>query len=149
MTFKKEDLIKTARQVALNQGVDPALFCALCEHESGGWVWCAFRYEPGFYTRYVVPLGLKSNTEANARATSWGLGQVMGQVARELGFTGKYLSELLDPEIGCYYACKKLKQCLEKEPTVEKALLRYNGGGIPNYPLLVLQHYNNYGGRIE
>jgi len=138
------ELMAIAKRTAESQGVDPALFMALCEHESDNWKWAAIRYEPGFYTRYVLPLNLKSQTEATARATSWGLGQIMGQVARELGFKGEFLSELLDPEIGCEFACKKLKLCIVKTTTVESALLRYNGGANPAYPDHVLKRKPKY-----
>lgn len=139
------DLMKAARATADRLGVDSALFMALCEHESAGWKWAAIRYEPGFYKKYVEPLNLLSQTEATARATSWGLGQIMGQVARELGFKGEFLSELLDPEIGCEYACRKLKACLARHPNDQRAaLLEFNGGGNPQYPDLVLKHYDKY-----
>ena len=47
------------------------------------------RYEPAFFTKYVAPLYTNNKitaTEAYARGFSWGLMQVMGQVARESGF---------------------------------------------------------------
>ena len=70
------------------------------------------RWEPAFYERYVLPLNLASN-EARGRATSFGLLQIMGQVARELGFKGEF-AELLDPESGLEWGCKKLNQCYKK-----------------------------------
>jgi hypothetical protein len=65
------------------------------------------RYEPAFRTRYVAPLGLPP-TEEIARSISWGLMQVMGQVAREHGFSGKYLSALCDPAAGLELGCTVL-----------------------------------------
>ena len=84
-----------ARRTAAQHGLDEALVCAVAEQESGWNPW-AIRYEPGFFDRYV-PKNLPV-TEAHSRAFSWGVMQVMGQVARENSFTGKYLSELADPE---------------------------------------------------
>jgi hypothetical protein len=142
--FSVNQLMGTARRIAESLEVDPALFLALCEHESDGWKWAAMRYEPAFYKRYVEPQNLLSQTEARARATSWGLGQIMGQTAREFGFKGEFLSELLDPEVGCYFACRKLKSCLARSATVRDALLRYNGGANPKYPDLVLKLYPKF-----
>jgi Transglycosylase SLT domain len=83
-----------------------ALVCAIIEQESA-WNPHAIRYEPGFRTRYVAPLGLPP-TEEIARSISWGLMQVMGQVAREHGFTGKFLSALCDPVVGLDIGCAAL-----------------------------------------
>ena len=84
----------------------PALVCAIIEQESA-WNTYAIRYEPGFRTRYVAPLGLPP-TEEIARSISWGLMQVMGQVAREHGFDGKFLSALCDPALGLDIGCAAL-----------------------------------------
>jgi soluble lytic murein transglycosylase-like protein len=145
VSFPVSQLMSIARSTADRLGVDPALFMALCEHESAGWKAYAIRYEPGFFKKYVEPQNLLSHTEATARATSWGLGQIMGQVARELGFKGEFLSELLDPETGCEFACRKLKACLARHPNeVRAALLEYNGGSNLKYPDLVLDKYSKY-----
>ena len=66
------------------------------------------RYEPGFLSRYIAPLyttGKLSATEAYTRAMSWGVMQVMGQVAREFGFKEASLSELCDPATGIEFGC--------------------------------------------
>jgi hypothetical protein len=83
-----------------------ALVCAIIEQESA-WNPHAMRYEPGFRTRYVAPLGLPPSEEI-ARSISWGLMQIMGQVAREHGFTGKFLSALCDPTLGLDIGCAAL-----------------------------------------
>ena len=127
------DLVK---QIATEQGVDPALGCAVAEHESSWNPW-AVRYEPAFYMRYIEEMRLPP-TEAQGRAFSYGLMQIMGQTARELGFAGKYLSELFDPEQGILYGMKKLSLCVNKTSTVRDALLRYNGGGNSDYPDMVI-----------
>jgi len=84
----RESLIALARAAAAAHALDPALVCAVVEQESAWNPW-AIRYEPGFLARYVAPIftaGKISATEAYARSFSWGLMQVMGQVAREHGF---------------------------------------------------------------
>lgn len=100
----------------------------------------AFRYEPGFFARYVAPgrseedLGgvwpkeVSNVTERMARATSWGLLQVMGQVARELGFAAPYLTLLSDPAIGIDYGARHFTKKLKKYGTVALAVSAYNAG---------------------
>lgn len=133
---------KMACATARTFGLPEALVCAICDHESGGWRPWAVRYEPAF--RWV-PQSVKDPTERVARACSYGLMQVMGQTARELGFAGDYLTELCDPLVGIEYGCKKLSRCMAKCPgNVREALLCYNGGGNPNYPDLVLKLVPKY-----
>src|SRR5277367_4085630 len=101
-------LVALVRKAAAAQSLDPALVCAVVEQESGWNTW-AMRYEPAFFTKYVAPLYTNnkiSATEAWARGFSWGLMQVMGQVARESGFDGSFLSSLCDPDNGLAVGCK-------------------------------------------
>jgi Transglycosylase SLT domain len=113
------DLLALARATAAKHALDPALVCAVVEQESA-WDAHAMRYEPGFRSRYVAPLGLPP-TEEVARSISWGLMQVMGQVAREHGFAGKFLSALCDPatglDIGCAVLAAKLSAATEHAST--------------------------------
>jgi soluble lytic murein transglycosylase-like protein len=141
----KHELQAVAVSIALDFGLDPALVCAVCHHESGNWNPWAIRYEPGFYHRYIDSMKGLSDTEKQARACSWGLMQVMGQVAREQGFDGPYLSELCDPRQNIRHGCKKLAKCLDRaNGDVRTALLGYNGGGNPGYPDKVLRHLKEY-----
>lgn len=136
-------LVEQVKEAARLHGIDPALACAVAEQESSWDVW-AYRYEPAFYQRYVVPLKLPTS-EAIARATSWGLFQVMGQVARERGFTQKFLSSLCDPDFGIPVGIQFLKHCLDACGGDEsKALLRWNGGSNPNYAAEVLARVSKY-----
>jgi hypothetical protein len=99
-------ILALARSIASEHGLDPALVCAVIEQESG-WDTLAMRYEPAFRTRYVMPLGLPASEEI-ARSISWGLMQVMGQVAREHSFDGKFLTALCDPATGIRVGCEVL-----------------------------------------
>jgi hypothetical protein len=106
----RDALISLARAAAAAHSLDPALVCAVVEQESA-WNPFAIRYEPGFLARYVAPLftaGKISSTEAYARSFSWGLMQVMGQVAREHEFSGASLAELCDPATGLDVGCAVL-----------------------------------------
>ncbi len=145
------DLIALARAAAAAHALDPALVCAIVEQESA-WNTYAIRYEPGFRTRYVAPLGLPP-TEEIARSISWGLMQVMGQVAREHGFTGKFLSALCDPAIGLDIGCAALASKLSAaqqsgqgiaESEIAHALALWNGGSNPNYAAEVLARLPRY-----
>ena len=159
-----DDLIALARGTAARHALEPALICAVVEQESA-WDAHAIRYEPGFRTRYVAPLVLPP-TEEIARSISWGLMQVMGQVAREHGFTGKFLSALCEPaaglDIGCAVLTAKLtirsgSSSRESSPgrttegslsaapgDIARVLQLWNGGANPNYAAEVLARMARY-----
>jgi soluble lytic murein transglycosylase-like protein len=147
IVMDKESLIALAKQKAVEHGLDPALVEAVCEQESN---WCpwATRYEPDFMRRYVGPLYTKGGmtaTEAYTRSMSFGLMQVLGQVAREQGFEGQFLAELCDPATGLDQGCKRLLSAVERHPTdVGAALLAYNGGARPEYASEVLSRLPGY-----
>ena len=138
---------QTAWMVALKHNLPPDLVCAVCEQESGWNEW-AIRFEPGFLAKYVAPLEEAhkvSATEAYARSFSWGLMQVMGETARELGFTGEFLAMLCDPIVGLEFGCRKLKDALSRAVGDQtRALAIYNGGSNPNYPSEVLARRARY-----
>jgi len=139
----ESDLLQLIKSVATDQQLDPALVAAVVEQESSGDP-RAVRYERDFYYRYVIPLNLRDETEGRLRAFSWGLMQIMGQVARELGFTG-HLSWLCEPQVGLVWGCKKLKQCLDESGgSIVKGLMRYNGGANPSYPTQVAEKISKY-----
>jgi soluble lytic murein transglycosylase-like protein len=124
------------------------LVCAVVEQESS-WNRWALRYEPAFYARYVKPQIARgaalSETEAQARAFSWGLMQVMGQVAREHGFAGASLAGLCDPAAGLDVGCTVLAAKLATaEGNVVRALLLWNGGGNRDYAAAVLARSPRY-----
>lgn len=110
---------------------DVALFAGWVHAESR-WNHYAMRHEPAFLRTYVEPIPGLSPTEKIGRATSWGLLQIMGQTAREFGFTGKYLPELCDPETNLDLACQILKTRFAIDGNWDGALARYNGGLLGN-----------------
>jgi soluble lytic murein transglycosylase-like protein len=132
----KDSLIATTKMIADKYGIEGALACAIVEQESDWNPW-AIRYEPAFFTHYIQPMMDTHHIgpqEANARSTSWGLMQLMGEVAREYGFGGPFLSELCDPETGLDMGCKYFSALMgEVGNDVDKALLRWNGGGNVAY----------------
>ena len=137
------EFIALTRAIASAHELDPALVCAVVEQESA-WDSHAMRYEPGFRARYVAPLRLPP-TEEIARSISWGLLQVMGQVAREHGFEEKFLSALCDPaaglQIGCMVLAAKLAAAAGNVP---RGLALWNGGANSDYAAQVLARVARY-----
>jgi len=99
--------------------------------ESNG-ITCATRYEPRYrYTThphiYASNIGITPGTEEIHQKTSWGLMQVMGGLARELGHT-THLTELCDPVVGLNYGCKYIKRLQETYDKRTDVISAYNQG---------------------
>lgn len=139
------ELVQLAKVVALKHGLDPTLVCAVIEQESA-WDTDAIRYEPAFFDRYVLPLNLANATEARGRAFSWGLMQVMGQVARENGYKGRYFTTLCSqPEVGLEVGCTVLRKKLNRaNMNIAQGLLYWNGGGRKEYSGEVMGRMSKY-----
>ena len=143
MSPTRTELVALARSAAAQHSLDAALVCAIAEQESS-WEPFAIRYEPAFRTRYVAPLGL-APTEEVARSISWGLMQVMGQVAREHEFTGKFLSALCDPAMGIEMGCRVFAAKLaDASGDTARGLQLWNGGANPDYATQVLARVSAY-----
>jgi soluble lytic murein transglycosylase-like protein len=140
-------LLAAAHKAAAAQSLDPALVCAVVEQESSWNTW-AIRFEPAFFAKYVASLYTNNKvtaSEAYARGFSWGLMQVMGQVARETGFDAPFLAALCDPEQGLITGCKVLRRKFDAMAgDTTRALLAWNGGGNPAYPAQVLARRAHY-----
>lgn len=88
----------------------------------------AIREEPAFYRRYIEE-DHAGRREAWSLAMSWGILQVMGSTAREMGFEGRYLSALCQPALGLYFGVKYLRHQMERgDGTHSQGLAAYNGG---------------------
>src|SRR5580704_9533177 len=137
------EIVALARAIASAHGLDSALVCAVIEQESA-WDAHAIRYEPGFRARYVAQLDLPP-TEEIARSISWGLMQVMGQVAREHGFQRPFLSALCESSTGLTFGCVVLATKLAAAGgDVPRGLALWNGGGNPDYAAQVLARAARY-----
>lgn len=124
-------MIKLIETTASVMNLDPHLVRAFCEVESALNPLAA-RFEPGF--NYLVTpkdwakkMRITEATEIMLQKTSFGMMQVMGAVARELGLTDSILT-LVTPEVGLKYGCLKLAQCLKKYPKQDHAIAAYNAG---------------------
>jgi hypothetical protein len=130
--------------------LNPHLVLAVIETESRGHTW-ASRYEPGFYRRYLAGKSLKelpgkypenvdTQEEYQARSSSLGVMQVMGQTARELGYEGSF-EDFLNPKINIEFGCRLLARNLKRaKGVVRQALLFYNGGADTRYPERVFKN---------
>ena len=127
------------REKASLMGIDPLLVASIVMVESTGNPY-AIRYEPAFYRRYVDPnetyalshannIGSSLETEKTAQATSWGLMQIMGLTARELGFKDWH-PKLCEPSVGIEYGSKLLKQKYNRYGSWEDAVSAYNAGSV-------------------
>lgn len=146
----KQQLIVLAKAAAAKAGLPPNIVCGMVDRESEWDPW-AVRYEPAFFNKYVLPIYAQvspdpkewardhmSVTEAKTRSISWGLMQVMGQTARESGFTAQFPS-LCDPETGLAIGCAVFAHRLAvAHGDVSRALEAWNGGANPNYAKEVL-----------
>jgi len=72
--------------------------------------------------------GVPADAEWWGQQASWGLMQIMGAVARERGFMGRFLSQLCDPPEGLKYGCIHLAAYLRRYKDPFRALEAYNGG---------------------
>ena len=137
------EIVALARTTASAHGLDPALVWEVVEQESA-WDADAIRYEPAFRTRYVAPLELPP-TEEIARSISWGLMQVMGQVAREHGFQRPFLSARGDSSAGLAFGRIVLAAKLAAAGgNVPRGLALWNGDGNPDYAAQVLARVPRY-----
>lgn len=130
--MQKIELQYVAAKYARMYDIEPAVIFALIEIESS-WDTFAARTEPGWKYWFNVKYWARrrritSNTERALQRMSLGLCQVMGTVAREIGLELQ-ITVLVDPEFGCRYGCKKLRQLLNKYSNdLPRALSAYNTG---------------------
>lgn len=114
-------------------GLDPSLIAAIIQVESGGMP-LRIRAEPTFEflnapARYAERLGITKNTEIACQKMSWGLMQIMGATARDMGFEG-HLTELIFPEAGIYWGSKYLGTRVKRYKSTKAAIAAYNAGSL-------------------
>ena len=126
-------------------GLDKALVCAIIIKETSGAEFSA-RFEGSRYDvearediirvnwryTYLIDHFAKLNmttkmTEYVLQSTSWGPMQLMGSVARELGYS-KPLPLLGAASMGIHWGCRKLKSLTDRYSNIEDAISSYNQG---------------------
>ncbi len=123
-----EELIASHARIL---GVHPEILACFVAIESGFHP-SVVRYEPNW--KYSLTpdlfsrkLGISARTEFELQKFSWGLLQIMGTVAREVGFDG-HLTELCYPDVGLQIGGLKVLQVLQKFGASTDAVASYNGG---------------------
>jgi len=119
------------KKYSTQYNLNPLVIKSLITKESGFDTW-ATRFESQWRWFVSVKKFARKNkisfdTEKTLQSTSFGLCQVMGGVARELGHTDQ-LTKICIPAIGIELGCKKLRQCLDRWGCLDHALAAYNAG---------------------
>lgn len=127
-----------AEASAKQHGLDPDLVHAMCMVESSGDT-RAYRYEPAYFLRYMAKDERWKHADPRVVSASYGLMQVMYQVALEFGFPPNDPPEqLYIPSIGIEFGCRVLAERmawvtreagnLSEGIRLRAALASYNGG---------------------
>lgn len=111
--------------------VDPNWLKAIVTQESQ-WNQYAIRYESSYQWLHqpescAKKSGVSLATEIATQKMSWGLGQVMGALAREQGHTGM-LSELVKPEVCLKHVCIRIDRLKKISADPADVFSMYNGG---------------------
>lgn len=131
-------MIALITEISQKYGVDSELLQAIIAVESAYEPYRA-RYEPNYkYVKtpdvYASALYITPDTEAVFQKLSFGLTQVMGGLARELGYTD-HLTKLFDPRTNLEYSCKYLAILQSKYGGNEdKIIAAYNAGSAKVLP---------------
>lgn len=112
---------------------DFRVVCAIIEHESSWNPW-AIKFEPRtrdpiFPINYAKINHITADTERTLQQYSFGLGQIMGYKARELGYQ-RLLTELCDPHTAIYWTCELYAKLDAKYKTIEEKIAAYNEGSV-------------------
>lgn len=150
----KTELVEVIKIQADYWALDWRLVAAIVIVESSG-VSAVNRYEPKWRwyfnpSYWAKRLKITDKTEFINQAISWGPMQVMGAVARELGYKDN-LPALIYPKTGIFYGCKKLhKLKIKYNEDIEDMIAAYNAGAARYRDGILLNHeyvdkvMNNY-----
>jgi len=123
--MKEESLLNLVKKVCQEEGVEWELVWAIIQVESKGNP-NAIRFEPNFYAKYIDHLPFIS-AEKICRACSFGLMQIMGETARELGFDQPW-NKFFDPAFNVRVGIKFIKRIMSKCDDYERIANYYNTG---------------------
>jgi hypothetical protein len=134
------ELLPFIESSASRYGIDPSWIAAIITQESQ-WKIQALRYESSYpYVYEVVNFAklvkVSLATELCTQKISWGLGQVMGALAREQGFKGP-MPDLLHPDVNIDQMGIRLKYLKKVSDKSTDVFSMYNAG-----PLVLKQIVN-------
>lgn len=112
-------------------GINPLWISAIILHESSANRY-QIRYEPNY--KYLLNpqlfadhLHITLQTEIESQKISWGLGQIMGALAREQGHIG-LMAELVEPELNIKHMCIRIQALGKYSANRDAIFSMYNGG---------------------
>lgn len=127
---------ETIDRAASRYAINPIWIKSIIMQESR-WKQYALRYEPE-YPYLVKPeelahkYGITEATETQSQKMSWGLGQIMGALAREQGHIGP-MGELFEPSVNIDHVAMRLSYLKKHSETEDDVFASYNGGlGVLN-----------------
>lgn len=131
---------------AAAHSLDPLLVQAVVEQESAG-RFHAYRFEPGFFSKYLAKNPMYASREPREVAASFGLMQCLYTTAVEYGYAGEPWG-LFDPRVSLEFGCRVLASNLawargltsDEHTALRSALGAYNGGRKRNTPAAPLQN---------
>lgn len=141
LSYKLTPLKPIVKRFGCAHSIDELLIYAIILKETSGNTWKT-RFEPVYFEKnkthlhgtYAKKLVISSETERVHQCMSWGLMQIMGVVAREMGYDDD-LTKLLIPEVGIEWGVKKLDKLLVLHRNTDLAVSAYNHGSpVENDP---------------
>lgn len=114
--------------------INPKVIEAIISVESATWSPTVAKYEKNFTNIYRADLFAKMfkvslATEITLQKFSWGIMQIMGGTARDLGFN-EWIPDLCKPEIGIHWGCEYFqKRCMDYVDLKDQ-IATYNAGSV-------------------
>lgn len=126
-----KDLRSVVSPIAVQYGINPNWILAIIQKESGGNPY-EIRYEPHYCylqtpEKYAKALHITLQTEIESQKISWGLGQIMGAVARAQGHNG-LMSQMIEPELNVKHMCILISHLRQKSHEQNDIFAMYNAG---------------------
>ncbi len=131
--IKAKEFLPIVEAMSNSYKIDYKMLCGICEVESS-WNPYAVRYESDFKDLsqpfyWAKHLGITEMTEIQCQKTYWGLCQMMGSVARGLGFEDM-LPKLCDANMNLHFMCSLLTRLKAKYPLPQDQICAYNMGHV-------------------
>jgi Transglycosylase SLT domain len=125
------EINQAIEKIADSYELDPDVVKAIVTQESNYNPY-AIRYEPVYKYLYDVThfsqfLLISTDTEMMTQKCSWGLGQIMGAVAREQGHVGP-MGQLFDVDVNIKHICILIQKLALKAKSLEAVFSSYNDG---------------------